>query len=158
MQINTKTLSRYFWESFNDTKNTWLKIWDKCFEIDKLSTEWYFNADKLWELMNIDEKNLCWNVYTIVSNPKLWWKWLVWIIPWVRAYEIKKFIFNNSTTKQRAKVKEIALDMANTMQNIATWLFPCCLQVVDRFHVMKNILEDMWALISKNKTEIKRLT
>ena len=46
--------------------------------------------------------------------------------------------------------------MANTMQNIATWLFPTCKQVVDRFHVMKNILEDMWALISKNKTEIKK--
>ena len=106
--------------------------------------------------MNIDEKNLCWEVYTIISNPKLWWKWLVWIIPWVRAYNIKKFMLLHSTEKQRARVKEIALDMANTMQNIAKWVFPCCLQVVDRFHVMKNVLEDMWALISKNKTEIKK--
>lgn len=105
--------------------------------------------------MNIDEKNLCWELYTIISNPKLWWKWLVWIIPWVRANEIKKFILLHSTEKQRAIVKEIALDMANTMQNIASWVFPCCLQVIDRFHVMKNILEDMSALISKNKTLIK---
>ena len=121
-----------------------------------MASEWYFNAEKLWNFMNIDEKNLCWEVYTIISNPKLLWKLLVWIIPWVKAYEIKKFILLHSTEKQRARVKEIALDMANTMQNIAKWVFPCCLQVVDRFHVMKNILEDMWALISKNKTEIKK--
>ena len=102
-QIDTKTLSRYFWENFKKVKKQWLKIDNKYF------------------------KN-----------------------------EIKKFIFLHSTEKQRAVVKEIALDMANTMQNIAKWLFPTCLQVIDRFHVMKNVLEDMWALISKNKTEIKK--
>jgi hypothetical protein len=155
-QIDTKTLSRYFHENFNEVKKKWLKIHNKSFDIDKLSLEWYFNAEKLWEYINIDEKNLWWEVYTIISNPKLWWKWLVWIIPWVKALDIKRFIFQHSTEKQRSKVKEIALDMANTMQNIAKWLFPSCLQVVDRFHVMKNILEDMWALISKNKTLIKK--
>lgn len=155
-QIDRKTLSRYFHESFKEVKKEWLKIHNKSFDIAKLSSEWYFNTENLWEFINIDEKNLCWELYTIISNPKLWWKWLIWIIPWVKAVDIKKFIFLHSTEKQRAIVKEIALDMANTMQNIAKWLFPTCLQVVDRFHVMKNILEDMWALISKNKTIIKK--
>ena len=155
-QINSKTLSRYFWENFKKVKKVWIEIHGKLFKIEKLASQWYFNAEKLWEYINIDEKNLCWELYSIISNPKLWWKWLVWIIPWVRSIEIKKFIFLHSTEKQRSKVKEIALDMANTMHNIATWLFPSCLQVIDRFHVMKNILEDMGALISKNKTEIKK--
>lgn len=48
------------------------------------------------------------------------------------------------------------MDMAGTMKNIATTLFPKARQVVDRFHVMKNVLEDMNALISKQKTEIKK--
>lgn len=155
-QINKNTLWRYFWNKFQEVKKKWIKVWEKYFKIEKLASEWYFNAEKIGAFMNIDEKNLCWELYTIISNPKLWWKWLVWIIPWVRAINIKRFILLHSTEKQRARVKEIALDMANTMQNIAKWVFPTCLQVIDRFHVMKNVLEDMWALISKNKTEIKK--
>jgi transposase len=48
------------------------------------------------------------------------------------------------------------MDMANTMKNIATTVFPKAIQVVDRFHVMSNVLEDMGALITKQKTEIKK--
>jgi len=46
--------------------------------------------------------------------------------------------------------------MANTMKNISTNTFPDAVQVVDRFHVMTNVLEDMWALITKHKTDIKK--
>lgn len=154
--MNKNTLWRHFLDKFKETKKTWIKLWWKTFKIEKLASEWYFNAEKLWEYMNIDEKSLCWELYTIISNPDLWWKWLVWIIPWVRANEIKKFILLNSTEKKRAKVKEISLDMANNMQNIATWVFPCCVQVIDRFHVMKNVLEDMNALLSRIKTQVKK--
>jgi len=48
------------------------------------------------------------------------------------------------------------MDMANTMAKIIKIVFPSAVQIVDRFHVMKNILEDMNALITKNKTEIKK--
>jgi transposase len=48
------------------------------------------------------------------------------------------------------------MDMANNMKNIATKAFPNAKQVVDRFHVMTNVLEDMNALITKHKTEIKK--
>lgn len=95
-------------------------------------------------------------VYTILSNPDLWAKWLVWIIPWIKAKDIEEFISNNSTQEERNIVKEISMDMANTMKHIATWVFPNTVQVVDRFHVMKNVLEDMSALISKVKTEVKK--
>jgi len=48
------------------------------------------------------------------------------------------------------------MDMANTMAKIIKMVFPAAVQIVDRFHVMKNILEDINALITKNKTEIKK--
>ena len=126
------------------------------FKINELSTKWYFNAEKLWKNMNIDEKNLWNEVYTILSNPDLWAKWLVWIIYWVKTKFVEEFILNNSTEEQRNVVEEISMDMANTMKHIATEVFPNAVQVVDRFHVMKNVLEDMSALISKVKTEIKK--
>jgi transposase len=54
-------------------------------------------------------------------------------------------------------VKEVSMDMANTMAKIIKMVFSAAVQIVDRFHVMKNVLEDMNALITKNKTEIKKV-
>lgn len=48
------------------------------------------------------------------------------------------------------------MDMAGTMENIAKNVFPEAIQTVDRFHVMKNVLEDMSALITKEKTQVKK--
>ena len=48
------------------------------------------------------------------------------------------------------------MDMSNSMKNVAKILFKNAKIIIDRFHVMKNILEDMWALISKIKTKIKK--
>lgn len=48
------------------------------------------------------------------------------------------------------------MDMASAMCKIITEVFPKVVQVIDRFHVMKNVLEDMWALITKHKTDIKK--
>lgn len=44
-------------------------------------------------------------------------------------------------TKLRNMVKEITLDMANSMQKIARKCFPKALQVIDRFHVSKLVYE-----------------
>jgi transposase len=49
------------------------------------------------------------------------------------------------------------MDMAGTMKNIARNVFTHAIQTVDRFHVMKNVLEDMSALITKHKTDIKKV-
>jgi transposase len=48
------------------------------------------------------------------------------------------------------------MDMAGTMKNIVRNVFTHAIQTVDRFHVMKNVLEDMSALITKHKTDIKK--
>jgi transposase len=45
--------------------------------------------------------------------------------------------------KDLAKVKEISMDMANTMKKIILDIFPNAVQIIDRFHVMKHVLEDM---------------
>jgi transposase len=35
------------------------------------------------------------------------------------------------------------MDMANTMRRIILEIFPNVVQIIDRFHVMKHVLEDI---------------
>ena len=111
----------------------------------KLKTEWYFNKNKLWSRLCIDDKNINWEVYTIFTNPDLKQS-LVWIIPWTKSKVVSDLVRSKTKLEDRLIVKEIALDMASSMEWIARELFPQATQVVDRFHVMKNVLWDIQAV------------
>lgn len=80
---------------------------------------------------------------------------MVGIFPGVQATDIIAFVRKFSSDAERRVVKEVSMDMAGTMKNIAKNIFTHAIQTVDRFHVMKNVLEDMSALISSYKTKIK---
>jgi transposase len=156
--INSKTITWYIKKNYEKEKLIWwIKIWEIIIPIEKISENGYFNPKKLWKRLNIDEKNIWNQVYTIYSNPDLWEKWLVWIFPWVKAQDIINFTNKFCKKKDKLVVKEISMDMANSMAKIIKMVFPAAVQIVDRFHVMKNVLEDMNALITKNKTEIKKI-
>ena len=150
--INVKTLAWYFQEKFKKEQKKWIQLWDINIPIKKISENWYFNSKKLWERLNIDEKNIWDKVYTIYSNPDLWAKGLVWIFPWIKAQDIINFTNKFCTIKEKLVVKEVSMDMANSMHKIIKMVFPNVVQIIDRFHVMKNVLEDMNALITRNKT------
>lgn len=45
------------------------------------------------------------------------------------------------SAKERSKVREVTLDMANSMKIIVKKCFPKAIQVTDRFHVQKLALE-----------------
>ena len=75
----------------------------------------------------------------------------------MRAQDIIAFVRKFSSDEERSVVKEVSMDMAGTMENIAKNVFPEAIQTVDRFHVMKNVLEDMSALITSCKTAIKKV-
>jgi len=65
---------------------------------------------------------------------------------------------------KRSKVKEITLDMANSMKVIAKKCFPKAMQVTDRFHVQKLALEALqdirvkhrWEAIDQENEQIKQ--
>ena len=115
---------------------------------------WYVIEDNIGEKLCIDEKNINSNVYTIVSNPDL--NKMVAIIPWIIASKVimmlKKWICND----KRIQVQQIASDMSNSMKLIAKELFLQAKHVTDRFHVMKNVLEDLQAIRIRIKTLIKK--
>ncbi len=168
--INEKTLSHYFINIVSDYAIEKKKEEsDRIFlsskhhsqttqyisKYSKLKEEWYFNKNKLWTRLCIDDKNINWEVYTIFSNPDLK-ESLVWIIPWTKSKVVSNLVRNKSTLSDRLVVKEIALDMASSMEWIARELFPQATQVVDRFHVMKNVLDDIQAVRIRTKTKITK--
>jgi transposase len=57
--------------------------------------------------------------------------------------------------EERLKVREITLDMSPTMDFIVGELFPQAKRTLDRFHVTKNVLEDIQAIRTRIKTLIK---
>ena len=120
-----------------------------------LLNEWYFNKDKLWKRLCIDEKNIKWEVYTIFSNPDIKPS-LIWIIPWIKSKEVTALVRNKTKLSDRLQVKEVALDMSRSMEWIVSELFPQATQIVDRFHVMKNVLWDIQAVRIRIKTEITK--
>ena len=59
-----------------------------------------------------------------------------------RASEIVP-ILEKTPLEARKKVKEVTLDMANNMSVVVSKVFPCSIQVIDRFHVQKLVTESV---------------
>jgi transposase len=76
--------------------------------------------------------------------------------PWVKSHEIISFFEARTDIRWRMSIIEVCCDMSYTMENVLKELFPNASIVSDRFHVMKNILEDVWAIRTRCKTVIKK--
>lgn len=103
--------------------------------------------------LSIDETALSkGELYTIITNKKARGKKgaLVAILAGTRAETIIKHLLNIPSS-QRNKVKEITLDMANSMKLIAQKCFPKAIQVTDRFHVQKLAIEALQDLRIKHR-------
>lgn len=98
--------------------------------------------------LSIDETALSkGELYTIITN-----KWskgkkgsIVAIFSGTKVDPIIEKL-KNIPSRLRNRVKEITLDMANSMKNIATKAFPKAIQVTDRFHVQKLALEALQSI------------
>lgn len=81
-------------------------------------------------------------LYTILTNASARCQKgsLIAMVKGVKSQDVIK-IASKIPLEQRAKVKEISVDMANNMEKIASTCFPSALVVTDRFHVAKLITE-----------------
>lgn len=105
--------------------------------------------------LSIDEVALSQGeLYTIVTNKKYKGKKgsLVAIIAGTKANEVIEHI-SKIDYQKRQSVKEITLDMANSMKLIAKKCFPKAIQVTDRFHVQKLALEALQEIRIKHRWE-----
>ncbi|MCK0193042.1 transposase [Arenibacter sp. F20364] len=116
--------------------------------------------------LSIDETALSkGELYTIITNKKAKGKKgsIVAIFSGTKVEPIIEQLMK-IPTKKRATVKEITLDMANSMKTIAKKCFPKAVQVTDRFHVQKLALEALqdirikhrWDAIDLENEHIKR--
>lgn len=105
--------------------------------------------------LSIDEVALSQGeLYTIVTNKKFKGKKgsLVAIIAGTKADNVIEHICKIDY-KKRSCVKEITLDMANSMKLISKRCFPKAIQVTDRFHVQKLALEALQEIRIKHRWE-----
>jgi len=116
--------------------------------------------------LSIDETALSkGELYTIITNKKAKGKKgsIVAIFSGTKVEPIIEQLMKISD-KKRAMVKELTLDMANSMKTIAKKCFPKAVQVTDRFHVQKLALEALqdirikhrWDAIDQENEHIKR--
>jgi transposase len=105
--------------------------------------------------LSIDEVALSQGeLYTIVTNKKFKGKKgsLVAIVAGTKAEQVIEHI-SKIDYKKRKLVKEITLDMANSMKLISRRCFPKAIQVTDRFHVQKLALEALQEIRIKYRWE-----
>ncbi|WP_157607955.1 transposase [Seonamhaeicola sp. S2-3] len=105
--------------------------------------------------LSIDETALSkGELYTIITNKKAKGKKgaIVAICAGTKIEPIIEQLLK-IPSKTRNKVKEITLDMANSMKTIARVCFPKATQVADRFHVQKLALEALQDIRIKHRWE-----
>ena len=101
--------------------------------------EWLIFPENMGKYLSIDETALSkGELYTIITNKKAKGKKgaIVAILAGTKVEPIIEQLLKIPASK-RNKVKEITLDMANSMKVIAKKCFPKAIQVTDRFHVQK---------------------
>jgi len=109
--------------------------WDQA----KHAEDYMLFPKNIGPYLSIDETSLSQGeLYTILTNKEAKGRKgsIVAIIKGVDSTTINE-ILRKIPLHKRNKVKEITLDMANSMQKIATSSFPRSTQVTDRFHVQK---------------------
>lgn len=116
--------------------------------------------------LSIDETALSkGELYTIITNKKAKGKKgaIVAILAGTKVEPIIEQLLKIPKSL-RDKVKEITLDMANSMKMIAKKCFPKAIQVTDRFHVQKLALEALqnirikhrWEAIDQENEQVKQ--
>lgn len=119
------------------------------------ASQWILYPENMGTHLSIDEVALSQGeLYTIVTNKKYKGKkgCLVAIIAGTKADQVIEYI-SKIDYKKRAGVKEITLDMANSMKLISKRCFPKAVQVTDRFHVQKLALEALQEIRIKHRWE-----
>ena len=154
--MSGKRLQRHYKDHLSDFKQ---------WEHKSHAKQWLVFPENLGPYLSIDETALSkGELYTIITNKKAKGKKgaLVGIFLGTKVEPIIEQLLK-IPAKNRAKVKEITLDMANAMKTISTKCFPKAIQVTDRFHVQKlaiQALQDLrikyrWEALDQENQQIK---
>jgi transposase len=138
------------------------KQWEQLSHAD----DYLIYPENLTENVSIDEVSLSkGELYTIVTNKNTKSKNKQSLIAIINGTEAKTIqtVLDKIPLEQRNKVKEITMDMAPNMALAARNSFANSIPVIDRFHVVKLVLDGMqhlrtklrWEAIAAENTAIK---
>ena len=129
------------------------------------ANEWVLFENNIGQFLSIDETALSQGeLYTVITNKEGKGRkgTLVAMIKGTNSNTIRS-ILEKIPLSKRNKVKEVTLDMAANMENIARFSFPNASLVTDRFHVQKlayDAVQEMriqyrWQAIEQENREIE---
>lgn len=107
--------------------------------------QWLLRPDNIGVRLCIDETSLSQGeLYTFVTNPdgKARKGSLVAMVKGTKA-EVVQQILKKIPFCQRIKVKEVTMDLSDTMSAIVSECFPCAKQTIDRFHAQRLAFDAM---------------
>ncbi|WP_449404097.1 ISAon1 family transposase, partial [Galbibacter marinus] len=144
--MSGKRLQRHYKDHLSDFKQ---------WECKSHAKQWLIYPENIGSYLSIDETALSkGELYTIITNKRAKGKKgaLVGIFHGTKVEPIIEQLLK-IPAKKRSKVKEITLDMANSMKTISSKCFPQAIQVTDRFHVQKLAIEALQDLRIKYRWE-----
>lgn len=112
------------------------------------------NEKNMGSTICIDEKNINGDCYTIVSNPET--NKIVLMVNTLRASQIVYLIKSNISQEALFAVSCVTRDMAPNYDWVARELFPNAYQVADKFHVVKNIIDQVQSVRIRYRQELLR--
>lgn len=115
----------------------------KDWEQKEHAEEWMVFPENIGKRLSLDEVALTnGELYTVLTNKQFHGKKkaLVAMIQGTRSKDVARILAKIPEEKRRL-VKEITLDMAESMQNIVKYSFPNATSVTDRFHVQQLVGE-----------------
>src|SRR5580698_3758276 len=157
-QVNSQKLQRHYKHQVSGYKE-WAQL--------QHAEEYTLYPENIGEHLSIDEVSLSkGELYTIVTNKQMKVrnkKSVVAIINGTEAKTIQDVLEKIPLTK-REKVKEVSMDMARNMGLAAENSFPNSQKVIDRFHVVRLVMDAMqhlrvklrWKAIEEENTAIKK--
>ena len=112
------------------------------------------NEKNMGSTICIDEKNINGDCYTIVSNPET--NKIVLMVNTLRASQIVHILRSNISQEARFAVACVTRDMASNYDWVSRELFPNAYQVADKFHVVKNIIDQVQGVRIRYRQELLR--
>lgn len=136
--LNPNTLEKQYKNHLSDFNQ-----FKKYYEEDLKNNSFVF-PENFWENIAIDETSISnWELYTIILNKDFKWKkWsIAAIIKWTKSRTVTEAVLNKVPYEKLLKIKEITLDLSNSMDWIARQIAPQAILTYDRFHVQKIVSE-----------------
>jgi transposase len=156
-QVNAKTLQRHYKHEVSGFKQ-----WDQLSH----AGDYLIYPENITENLSIDEVSLSkGELYTFVTNKNIGVKNKKCIVAVINGTEAKliQYVLEKIELKKRLQVKEVSMDMARNMGLAIKNSFPNCNMVIDRFHVVRLVLDAAqhlrvslrWAAIKQENEAIK---